>query len=103
MRRLMPSASSCTTANALRPGAYKRRECADSCHPLAPAERRREMPSIVKRTTDAGPRYDVRYRDPEGKQRKRTFARKVDADRFAVTVAADVIHGRYLDPDAGRI
>lgn len=61
------------------------------------------MASVVKRTTDAGVRYDVRYRDPEGKQRKRTFARKVDADRFAASVETDKLRGTYIDPNAGKV
>lgn len=61
------------------------------------------MASIVKRTTEAGVRYDVRYRDDKGKQRKQTFRRKVDAERFAVTVQTDVLRGTYIDPTAGKI
>lgn len=61
------------------------------------------MASIKKRSTDAGVRYDVRYRDPDGKQRMRTFARKVDADRFAATVEADKLRGTYIDPNAGKV
>ena len=31
-------------------------------------------------------RWQVRYRDPDSRERSRTFTRKVDADRFAATV-----------------
>jgi integrase len=41
--------------------------------------------------------YDVRYRDPDGRQRKKTFGRKGDADRFAATVEADKLRGQYVD------
>ncbi len=41
------------------------------------------MASIVKRTTTRGPRYDVRYRDPVGQVRAKTFPRRSDADRYA--------------------
>ena len=62
------------------------------------------MSSIVKRTvSDGSPRYDVMYRDPDNKQRRKTFARKVDAARFAATVEADKARGDYLHPDAGRV
>src|SRR3954453_254133 len=61
------------------------------------------MASTVKRTTKAGVRYDVRYRDPDGKQRMKTFAKKADADRFASTVEADKLRGTYIDPDAGKV
>ncbi len=41
--------------------------------------------------------YDCRYRDPDGRQRKRTFTRKGDADRYAATVEADKLRGQYVD------
>ena len=41
--------------------------------------------------------YDVRFRDPDGRQRKKTFSRKGDADRFAATVEADKLRGQYVD------
>jgi integrase len=47
-------------------------------------------------------RYDVRYREPEGRQRKKTFLKRVDADKFAMTVEADKLRGTYLDIDAGK-
>jgi integrase len=53
--------------------------------------------------SDKGKRYRVRYTDPDGKERSRSFARKEDADRFRHTVSADIIRGTYLDPAAGRI
>jgi integrase len=46
--------------------------------------------------------WRVRWRDPAGRQRARSFARKVDAERFRSTVAADLVRGQYLDPDAGK-
>lgn len=62
------------------------------------------MGSIDKRLTDTGqPRWDVRYRDPSGKQRKQSFARRSDASRFASTVEADKSRGLYVDPSAGRL
>ncbi|GAA3172767.1 site-specific integrase [Blastococcus jejuensis] len=41
--------------------------------------------------------YDVRFRDPDGRQRKKTFGKKGDADRFAATVEADKLRGLYVD------
>ena len=61
------------------------------------------MASIVKRTTEAGEaRYDVRYRDPAGKVRTRTFKRRKDADKYAATTEADKVRGSWLDPNKGR-
>lgn len=47
--------------------------------------------------------YDVRFRDPDGRQRKKTFGKKGDADRFATTVEASKLSGQYVDHRAGRI
>lgn len=53
------------------------------------------MASIRK--TDEGT-WRVFYRDPSGRQRNKTFKRKVDADRFAKAVDTDVSRGEWLDP-----
>lgn len=57
----------------------------------------------VGRRTDGSPGYQVRYRDPDGRQRAKAFRRKADADRFAAVVEADKLRGAYVDPTAGRI
>ncbi|MDP9459586.1 MAG: site-specific integrase [Actinomycetota bacterium] len=44
--------------------------------------------------------WDVRFRDPDGRQRKKTFGKKGDADRFAATVEADKLRGQYVDHSA---
>lgn len=51
----------------------------------------------------SGRRWRARYLDPDGRQRSRVFARKVDAERFLATVEADKLRGAYIDPDAGRV
>lgn len=50
-----------------------------------------------------GRRWLARYDDPDGRARSKTFARKLDAERFIATVETDKLRGTYLDPDAGRI
>ena len=55
----------------------------------------------IRRHPKSG-RWQVRYRDPDGRQRSRTFARKVDARKYVSTVAADVLRGEFVDPVAGR-
>lgn len=47
--------------------------------------------------------YRVRWREPDGRARAKTFPRKVDANRFAATISADIVRGQYFDPDAGKI
>jgi len=61
------------------------------------------MASIVKRETTQGVRYDVRYRDPAGKVRTKTFRRSEDARKFSNTTEADKVRGTWLDPDKGRL
>lgn len=52
---------------------------------------------------DGSPRYVVNYRDPEGRQRRKTFRRKAEAVAFRNTVEADKLRGTYLDVDAGKL
>jgi integrase len=44
-----------------------------------------------------------RYRDAEGKEHARHFARKADAQRWLDEVTATVVTGMYVDPKAGRV
>ena len=50
-----------------------------------------------------GKRWQVRWRDERGRFRKKSFERKVDADRMATEVRAELTRGTYIDPDAGAI
>ena len=50
-----------------------------------------------------GLRWRVRYLDPSGAERSKSFARKDDAQRFKTGVEADVLRGTYADPDAGKV
>jgi integrase len=59
-----------------------------------------------ERTTPAGraiKTYRVRWRGPDGRERSKTFTRKVEADRFCAVIAADLVKGQYVDPDAGKV
>jgi integrase len=49
-----------------------------------------------------GKGWRVRYRGPDGRERSRSFARKVDADKFAATTAADLVRGQWIDPEGAR-
>ncbi|UPK75578.1 site-specific integrase [Nocardioidaceae bacterium SCSIO 66511] len=66
------------------------------------------MASIERRTRedDSGKEivsYRVRWRDPDGRQRAKTFRLKRDAERHRDNVAADLVRGQYIDPDAGKV
>lgn len=47
-------------------------------------------------------RWQARYRDPEGREKSRTFRRKLDAQRWLDETTTDLATGRYVDPRAGR-
>src|SRR3954467_13943884 len=47
--------------------------------------------------------YDVRLPPPDGRQYKRSFATKRDAELFEATDRTDRSRGGWVDPVAGRI
>lgn len=60
------------------------------------------MASIKARETKRGPRYDVRYRTPDGRVRTETFTTEKLARARANIVEADKYRGTFVDPHAGR-
>lgn len=50
-----------------------------------------------------GARWLVRWRDPEGRQRKKSFKRKAEAENFAASLEHGLRSGSYIAPDAGRV
>ena len=63
--------------------------------------RRREREPI-RRHPERPNRWQVRYRDPDGRQRSRNFARRKDAEAFLDAVRTDLRRGEYVYPVAGR-
>lgn len=59
------------------------------------------MARVVKDARDG--RWLARWRDPSGRQRKKSFGRKVDAERFLSGLMADMNRGAYVDPAAGKL
>lgn len=55
------------------------------------------MAHIEKRPDRRKP-WRVRYRDPTGQERSKSFTHKADADRFTATVQADLIRGDWTNP-----
>ena len=55
------------------------------------------MASVEKRIRNGRTTYQARWRDDEDQQRKKSFAKKGDADRFAATVEADKARGTYIE------
>lgn len=66
------------------------------------------MAQVEKRTqrlrdgTKSSVRWRVRYIAPDGRERNKSFLRKVDADRFAANVETDKGRGEWVDPRLGR-
>jgi len=58
---------------------------------------------IEKRTQAGRVTYRARYRDPSGRERKRSFARKTDAQRFLVGIEDAKLRGAYVDPAKGKV
>ena len=50
-----------------------------------------------------GKRYRVRYTDPAGAERSKSFDRKTDATAFMNGTAADVARGTWSDPALGKL
>lgn len=50
-----------------------------------------------------GKRWQVRYRDPNGRSRNRSFGRRTDADRFRAEVEQQLARGGYVDARAGHV
>jgi integrase len=61
------------------------------------------MASIERRVRDGQVRWLVRYRDPAGRQRARTFRRKADAQGWLVENQLDLIRGRWRDPKRAQV
>ena len=61
------------------------------------------MADVQKRINKSGEvSWDVRYRDDTRQQRKRSFERKLDAQRFARSVETDLLRGDWIDPRRGQ-
>ncbi len=59
---------------------------------------------IAKKLTKARePRYEVRLRGPDGKERSRTFRTKKEAERYVRSQQTSIDAGTWIDPAAGRV
>lgn len=59
--------------------------------------------SVHRRTTQAGTRYDVRLRGPDGQQFTRSFRTRRDADAFARDQLSTLQRGTWIDPSGGAM
>ena len=58
------------------------------------------MSHVQKRS---GRGWVARYRTPDGKERSKSFRRKIDGDRFLAQIEVDKSRGDWVDPRLGRI
>ncbi len=56
----------------------------------------------IQHRSDRPRPWQVRYRDPSGRERAKSFLKKVEADRFAVTVESNKLRGEWTDPHLSR-
>jgi integrase len=61
------------------------------------------MASIEKRVRDGQTVWRAHYRTPAGAQRNKTFARKLDAERFLASVESAKVTGTYVDPALAKV
>ena len=61
------------------------------------------MASIEKRFRNGQTSWRAHYRTPAGAQRNKTFARKIDAERFLASVEGAKVTGTYVDPALARV
>lgn len=47
--------------------------------------------------------WEARYRDPNGREHKKRFARKVDGEQWLDEATAGIVTGTYVDPQAGKL
>lgn len=72
-------------------------------HPKPGEARCREHDQAPTADHGHGMRWQARWRDETGKQRKLNYARKADAERKVTAVKADMARGVYIDPSAGKV
>ncbi|MGH2755896.1 MAG: hypothetical protein ACRDLB_15880, partial [Actinomycetota bacterium] len=46
--------------------------------------------------------WEVRYRDPQRRDRSQTFRTRAQAESFADSVEADIDRGQFVDPQLGK-
>ena len=60
------------------------------------------MPHIEDRRAQ-GRGWRARYRAPDGRERSKSFRRRMDAERWLATQTADIARGAWFDPALGRM
>lgn len=71
--------------------------------PAAGAPRCREHDKVPTDRHGVGDRWQVRWRDADRQQKKKSFGRKADAEHHRSTIDAALRAGTYVDPAAGSV
>ncbi len=58
---------------------------------------------LTLRTAGKGRGWRVRYRAPDGRERSKSFSRKVDAERFAISTESQMLRGEWVDARLGKV
>ncbi len=61
------------------------------------------MASVEKRIQAGKVTWLARWRDLDGRSRKRTFPRRSDAERYISAIQDDLYRGAYVDPNRGKV
>src|ERR687898_1059955 len=61
------------------------------------------MAHIERRVRSGKVNYRARYRDPAGRERSKSFSRKVDAERWLAEIEHAKTRGAWTDPALGRV
>src|ERR671913_1877676 len=61
------------------------------------------MAHIERRVRSGKVNYRARYRDPAGRERSKSFSRKVDAERWVAEIEHAKTRGAWTDPALGRV
>src|SRR5215207_6001558 len=60
-----------------------------------------DMSGFVEKRANG--RWRARYRGPDGRERSKTFDRRVDADRWVAGVSFAIARGEWTDPARARV
>jgi integrase len=56
----------------------------------------------IKRRKDRGNKWEASYRDADGKERTKLFARRAEADGWLASEKAKIARGEWVDPRSGQ-
>jgi Phage integrase, N-terminal SAM-like domain len=73
------------------------------CRPGRLAGIRSRRPSRICEGDNGQLRYVARDRHPSGRQRNKTFKRKIDAERYLTSIENAKLTGQYVDPARSRV